>query len=283
MCLSALIFLPSCLLRNLSWLSYFSAVGVFSSCCLVFGLIATGLMDSVPPNTQVCVAPSCTGSLYKPSQTDVAHVENLLPALGLIMVGFSGHAVFPTLRNDMVDKGAYPRMVNTTYAITCSAYLTMACCGYLMFGSSAQPEVTVNMSPENVVARLIIWVVIVNPVTKFALDLAPIAHGLEGYLILTRGLSERSGTFMLVSAVLRTFLVALALVIVIAAPSFATVLGVMGSLCSFTMSVAFPCWCYARLFWHELGLFARVFNVVCAIFGVICAVLGTWASLASGK
>jgi len=207
MCLSALIFLPSCLLRNLSWLSYFSAVGVFSSCCLVFGLIATGLMDSVPPNTQVCVAPSCTGSLYKPSQTDVAHVENLLPALGLIMVGFSGHAVFPTLRNDMVDKGAYPRMVNTTYAITCSAYLTMACCGYLMFGSSAQPEVTVNMSPENVVARLIIWVVIVNPVTKFALDLAPIAHGLEGYLILTRGLSERSDRPSLLELCVNTRLV----------------------------------------------------------------------------
>eukprot|EP00277_Geminigera_cryophila_P034478 CAMPEP_0173119136 /NCGR_PEP_ID=MMETSP1102-20130122/51561_1 /TAXON_ID=49646 /ORGANISM="Geminigera sp., Strain Caron Lab Isolate" /LENGTH=137 /DNA_ID=CAMNT_0014024595 /DNA_START=24 /DNA_END=434 /DNA_ORIENTATION=+ len=30
MSLSALIFLPSCLLRNLSWLSYFSALGVFS-------------------------------------------------------------------------------------------------------------------------------------------------------------------------------------------------------------------------------------------------------------
>ena len=49
MSLSAIIFLPSCLLRNLSWLAYFSAVGVFSSLCLLFGIIATGLMDQVLP------------------------------------------------------------------------------------------------------------------------------------------------------------------------------------------------------------------------------------------
>ena len=35
MCLAALIFLPTCMLRNLSWLSYASALGVFSSVCLL--------------------------------------------------------------------------------------------------------------------------------------------------------------------------------------------------------------------------------------------------------
>jgi hypothetical protein len=32
-------------------------------------------------------------------------------------------------------------MVNVTYAISCSAYVVMACAGYLMFGNSAQSEV----------------------------------------------------------------------------------------------------------------------------------------------
>ena len=31
----------------------------------------------------------------------------LLQVLGLIMVGFSGHALFPTLRNDMTNKNEY--------------------------------------------------------------------------------------------------------------------------------------------------------------------------------
>jgi vesicular inhibitory amino acid transporter len=49
MSMSALIFLPSCLLRNLSWLSYFSALGVFSSMCLLIGVLATGLLPDTPP------------------------------------------------------------------------------------------------------------------------------------------------------------------------------------------------------------------------------------------
>ena len=40
MCLSALIFLPSCLLRNLSWLSYFSAGAIFGTICAVLGTVA---------------------------------------------------------------------------------------------------------------------------------------------------------------------------------------------------------------------------------------------------
>ena len=41
---------------------------------------------------------------------------------------------------------------------------------------------------KNVVSRIIVWIVIVNPVTKFALDLSPIALGVEGYLALTFGI-----------------------------------------------------------------------------------------------
>jgi len=281
MTLSAVIFLPSCLLRNLSWLAYFSAVGVMSSFCLLFGVLATGLMN-IEPNADFCKgAPSCTGSLYTPSQTDTAHMENLLQMLGLVMVGFSGHAVFPTLRNDMANKEDYPQMVNVTYAVTSVAYFTMACCGYLMFGNSAQPEVTVNMSTDTVIAQVIIWIVIVNPITKFALDLAPIALGLEAFLTVSFRIPEKSRLFLFLSGIIRILLVGLALIIVISAPSFATVLGVMGSLCSFTMSVSFPCWCYARLFWEHLGWPERIFNLVGAAFGVICAILGTWASLTS--
>ncbi len=44
----------------------------------------------------------------------------------------------------------------------------------------------------------------------------------------------------------------LALLIVVAVPDFALVLGVLGSACSFSVTVFFPCACYLRLFWHEV-------------------------------
>jgi len=209
MSMSALVFLPTCLLRNLSWLSYFSALGVFSSLCLLLGVLSTGLIPNVPPNPDFCVRPTCTGSLSQPSVTDRVHMGHTLEMLGLILVGFSGHAVFPTLRNDMQDKSQYGKMVNVTYAISCSAYIVMACVGYLMFGNSAQSEITLNLSTKNVVSQVIIWIVIVNPVTKFALDLAPIALGIEGYLALSFGISQRGTFFVLLSCIVRTFLVSL--------------------------------------------------------------------------
>lgn len=282
MTFSALIFLPSCLLRNLSWLSYFSAIGVFSSLFLLFGVVATGMIDNVPPNPDYCASPSCTGSLYKPSPTDNIHIDHTLEMAGLVMVGFAGHAVFPTLRNDMVDKTQYSRMVEVTYCIACSAYILMAAVGYIMFGNSAQPEVTENLSTKNWVSRVIIWVVIVNPVTKFALDLAPIALALESYVAISFKVPQRGVFYTLLSCIVRILLVGLALIIVISAPSFATVLAVLGSLCSFTISLAFPCWCYVRLFWNQLGWPERILNIFGAILGSFFAVAGTIAALMGG-
>jgi len=73
--------------------------------------------------------------------------------------------------------------------------------------------------------------------------------------------------------------VGLALVIVLLLPSFATVLGIMGSACAFTISVAFPCWCYSVLFWDQLSWVERIFNKVLSIGGLICAILGTYAAV----
>ena len=40
--------------------------------------------------------------------------------------------------------------------------------------SRVRAQITLNLSTKNVVAQVIIWIVIVNPVTKFALDLSPV-------------------------------------------------------------------------------------------------------------
>ncbi|EKX48154.1 hypothetical protein GUITHDRAFT_162545 [Guillardia theta CCMP2712] len=87
MVLSAVLFLPTVLLRNLSWLSYFSALGVFSSIMLLVGVAITGLWESIPPNQKYCSAP-CTGSLIRPSPTDDIHLDSLTKVIGLIMISW---------------------------------------------------------------------------------------------------------------------------------------------------------------------------------------------------
>lgn len=63
-------------------------------------------------------------------------------SFGLIMAGFAGHAVFPTVYRDMDTPKLYSRMVNWTYVATTFVYFGVAACGYLMFGSDTMQEVS---------------------------------------------------------------------------------------------------------------------------------------------
>lgn len=62
-------------------------------------------------------------------------------SFGLIMAGFAGHAVFPTVHRDMENPKRYESMVNLTYLTTTAVYFGVAACGYLMFGSQTMQEV----------------------------------------------------------------------------------------------------------------------------------------------
>lgn len=62
-------------------------------------------------------------------------------SFGLIMAGFAGHAVFPTIYRDMKTPREFNRMVNYTYVVTAIVYMTVAACGYAMFGSATMQEV----------------------------------------------------------------------------------------------------------------------------------------------
>lgn len=56
----------------------------------------------------------------------------------------------------------------------------MAVTGYLMFGDTCMEQITLNLG-QSFVSQLTVWVVVANPITKFALDMAPIALGLESF------------------------------------------------------------------------------------------------------
>ena len=70
-------------------------------------------------------------------------------AFGLVMAGFSGHAVFPSIYRDMEDPKQYERMVDIAYVVTAFAYITMAVTGYLMFGQETMQEVTKKKLSKN--------------------------------------------------------------------------------------------------------------------------------------
>lgn len=253
--LSTCIFLPPMWLPNLALLSNLSAFGVFASVFLALGVTGEGFLGMTPDMSKC--KPPCTGSILHPSPTELYKLDDIPIVLGLVMVGFAGHAVFPTIKNDMAEKKHYNSMVDVTYIFVILSYVGIAAAGYLMFGNSADEQITLNLG-QSPISQCIIWVIITNPICKYPLDMAPIAFGLESFFAITFKLHYNSWLYTFVSISLRTMLVFLSLALVVAIPSFSLLVSLLGSVGSFTICVTFPCACFLKLFWGEISLPTKV-------------------------
>ena len=112
------VFLP------LRYLSFTSLIGILSTVVLIVVIIVDGSVKQHAP-----------GSLHEPVPTNIGPDWRHLPlAFGLVMSGYSGHAVMPSLTRDMAHPEHFNAMIDSAYGITFVMYLLTAVCGYLMCG-----------------------------------------------------------------------------------------------------------------------------------------------------
>ncbi|KAJ3276493.1 hypothetical protein HK104_003660 [Borealophlyctis nickersoniae] len=262
--------------RSLRLLSYASAIGIVTVVTLLVVLIYDGTSTREPP-----------GSLLTPAETSWSpqSIHAVALSIGLIFVGLDAHALVPTVYRDTKTPHHFPRTINITYSIIFLVYVTFGACGYLMFGPDTKPEITVNLanveSYNRVLTRIGVWLVAVNPLTKFALIMTPVnanfvpksASNPNLSLSIKESLfSMHTPPLRLLSRTLTTLLV---LFIAILFPSFHRTMAIIGSAFSFTIAVAFPTLCYLRLFKDSLTAWERVGGWMIVVGGVVCAVVGT--------
>ncbi|CAB4386832.1 unnamed protein product [Rhizophagus irregularis] len=210
------------------------------------------------------------GSLIDHMETEIWPSWASLPmSFGLIMAGFTGHAVFPTVYRDMQDPRQYPKMVNITYAVTTVVYLLLAVSGYLMFGNTTMQEITQNIMSTDGYWRplnnFVVWLVAINPIAKYALTLNPINLTLElSYYsspfmeeCLNSGRGRRTALKVLSRILVSTIVVFIA----INFPQFDRIMGVLGSFFSFTISAIFPCICHLKLYGETLNRKEYLLNI----------------------
>jgi len=84
---------------------------------------------------------------------------------------------------------------------------------------------------------------------------APICLGIESVIFakLNWRVDDAGPLPVLFSILTRTAIAFCALFVVFSIPSFSVMMGIMGSICSFTIAVTFPCACYLRLKWFEVS------------------------------
>jgi vesicular inhibitory amino acid transporter len=257
--LAALIVLPSVWLRDLSLLSFLSVGGIFASLALLFlvgweGVAVTGFTHSQPP---------------------LITWPGVPVSVGLFCFCFSGHAVFPSLYASMRRKQHFPWLLMGSFAVVVLVYGAMAVLGSLMYGSAVSENITLDMqnsSPSALPTVMAMWLVIVNPVAKIALTLAPVAMALEELLVFKRG----SWRFTAASVSLRTALLALVVGVAIAVPFFSAVMSFIGAFMSMSISIILPCIFYMKVCSKDLSAVDKGLAVFIAACGTVAGASATY-------
>ncbi|KAH0777657.1 hypothetical protein KY290_009068 [Solanum tuberosum] len=217
--------LPTVWLRDLTVLSYISAGGVIASVMVVICLYWLGLVDHV--GTQ--------------SKETVLNLSSLPVAIGLYGYCYSGHAVFPNIYTSLEKRSQFPAVLFTSFAIVTALYAGAAVMGYMMFGDSAESQFTLNLPTDLVASKIAFWTTIVNPFTKYALTMAPVAMSLEELIP-----SNHTKSYMY-SILIRTALVMSTLFVALTIPFFGFVMALIGSFFTMLVTLILPCACFLRI------------------------------------
>ncbi|XP_021833891.1 amino acid transporter AVT1C-like [Prunus avium] len=255
--LTSLAVLPTVWLRDLSVLSYISAGGVIASIVVVLCLFWVGLVDGVG---------------FENKGTPL-NLSTLPVAMGLYGYCYSGHAVFPNIYTSLAKPNQYPAILLTCFVICTILYGGVAVMGYTMFGESTASQFTLNMPHDLVASKIALWTTVVNPFTKYALTISPVAMSLEELVP-----SNKSHIY---SILIRTALVVSTLVVGLCIPFFGLVMSFIGSLFTMLVTLILPCACYLSILRGRVTRLQATLCIIIIIVGVVSSSFGTYSAVSN--
>ncbi|CAL5322308.1 hypothetical protein CsSME_00000543 [Camellia sinensis var. sinensis] len=255
--LTTLAVLPTVWLRDLSVLSYISAGGVVASILVVICLFWAGLVDKVDFQ----------------SKGTTLNLTTLPVAIGLYGFCYSGHAVFPNIYTSMAKPSQYPAVLLTSFVICTFMYAGVGVMGYMMFGELTESQFTLNMPQDLLASKIAVWTTVVNPFTKYALTMTPVALCLEELIP-----SSHLKSYMY-CILIRTALVISTLVVALSVPFFGLVMALIGSLLTMLVTLILPCACFLRILRGKVTLLQGLLCILIIVVGAVSAVVGTYSAL----
>ena len=272
---SSIFMIPTALTTRLDFLAYLSFLGMTGSTVLLLVIVYLGGRSNVED-----------GSYLHPQPTRIwTTIEEAPFSIGLCIVGFAGHAVFPSIKNSMKNKKSYGKMMITSFTLAFIFYLTVAILGYLMYGEDVEKEVDLNFR-EGInngkhgkftfavfAVSLTSWLVAINPATKFGLCMNPVAKNLEQIF----GVQNSPIKVLLIPIILSGLCLGLCIIL----PFFAKMASFIGALCSSFSSVIFPFYAYYTLSYEKLNTWERSMNLFIAFFGFVMCITGLFGVIES--
>ncbi|KAL9388519.1 hypothetical protein Peur_017124 [Populus x canadensis] len=255
--MTTLAVLPTVWLRDLSVLSYISAGGVIASVLVVLCLFWIGLIDNVGIH----------------SEGTVLNLGTLPVAIGLYGYCYSGHAVFPNIYTSMAQPNRFPAVLLACFGICTLMYAGVAYMGYTMFGEKTESQFTLNLPQDLVASKVAVWTTVVNPFTKYALTMSPVALSLEELIPSNHMKSHMYAICIRTALVISTLLVALSI------PFFGLVMSLIGSLLTMLVTLILPCACFLSILRGKATRFQIAVCIIIIAVGVVSSVFGTRSSL----
>ncbi|CAJ2673472.1 unnamed protein product [Trifolium pratense] len=256
--LATLAILPTVWLRDLRILSYISGCGVVASAVVVLCLVWVGVVDDTPISTK---------------GTTTLKLSTFPVAMGLCGYCFSGHAVFPNLYTAMANRNQFPAVLLTCFAICTSMYCLVAALGYLMFGEDTQSQYTLNMPRGLIAYKIAVWTTVVNPLTKYALSLTPVAMSVEELI------PPSNSKFTLYSILIRTALVISTLLVGLSVPFFGLVMSLIGSLLTMFVSLILPAACFLSIKRRRITRSQVILCGTVIVVGLVSSGIGSYSAI----
>ncbi|KAJ6773006.1 hypothetical protein OIU74_019091 [Salix koriyanagi] len=255
--MTTLAVLPTVWLRDLSVLSYISAGGVVASVLVVLCLFWIGLVDNVGIH----------------SKGTALNLGTLPVAIGLYGYCYSGHAVFPNIYTSMAKPDRFPAVLLACFGVCTVMYAGAAYMGYTMFGEETESQFTLNLPHDLVASKIAVWTTVVNPFTKYALTMSPVAMSLEELIPSNHMKSHMYAICIRTALVISTLLVALSI------PFFGLVMSLIGSLLTMLVTLILPCACFLSIVRGKATRFQIAACIIIIAVGVLSSVYGTHSSL----
>lgn len=164
---------------SLSVLSFPSVISTFCTVLLIGIVIFDGLWKTKAPGSILDPMPTHLGP-------ELDHA-NWLGGIGLVLAGFGGHAVIPSIARDMKHPESADRVFNIAYTVAGAVAFIAGATGYLMFGDTVSDEITRDLmlplyNYPSILNLCAVWMIVVNPLTKFGLCSRPLNIAVEGFL-----------------------------------------------------------------------------------------------------
>ncbi|CAI0439977.1 unnamed protein product [Linum tenue] len=309
--LTAILVLPTVLLRDLRFISFLSAGGVFATILIIFSLLFVGTAEGVGFHQN--------GPLVK---------WNGVPfVIGVCVFNYSGHSVFPNIYQSMANKAEFTKTAIACFSVCALLYGGVAAMGFLMFGGATLSQVTLNMPQDSITSKVAIWTIVclelnlLNTTFKqyklskhfyrfvtivsfhklmwgkkllfhiswtryagflfcdsltentYSLLMNPLARSIEE--LLPVNVVSNYWCFILLRAVLVFSTVAAAFLL----PFFGLVMSLMGSGLCVLMAVIMPSLCFLRIMGKKATRTHIVLSSAITVVGAVCAIIGTYSSV----